>query len=76
MRGVLFAGGQSLFQEEHARFVSEGEGGEVAGMGACGFKDEGEFLAEAGVVVIVGGVWGRGRGRTGRSGRGRPCCEG
>lgn len=53
-----------VVQQEHAGFVEEGEGRQVAGVGARGFEDEAEFVARAvrservsacvGVVGVVG----------------------
>lgn len=50
-----------MVQQEHAGFVEEGEGREVAGVGAGRFEDEAEFVACAvggEVSVWVGVGWG------------------
>jgi len=38
--GEFFAGGGGAAEDEHGGFVDEGEGGEVAGVGAGGFEDQ------------------------------------
>ena len=42
-----FRGEVFVVQEEHAGFVEEGEGGEVAGVSASGFEDETDLVAGA-----------------------------
>lgn len=40
-----------MAEEQHRSFVGQRESCEVAGVGACGFKDQEQLFAEAGWVL-------------------------